>query len=359
MSAIDRPISTGAIAPERPDAAPSAAAEIRPAIASLSWSHISVFALKVAFSVLLLIVVLYRVDLSVAWRQAADQDLGLIFAAFVMVFVQIALGALRWRTILIRLGGRVKFLDALRLFYASVFFNAWLIGGFAGDAARMWLTYRAGVDAGTAAKSVIVDRIAALAGVALLVIVTAPLFILRTGTQWVMFVPIVIAVAGLAGIVAAAQLNSLPTAWLRWRPLRLLHSLGGATHAVFMHRSVLPTLVLAVAAQTAMALSVFFIARSLKIDVSVLDCLILMQPVALATALPISIGGWGVREGAVIGLFGLIGVASAAALVLSVQVGLVTMLASLPGGLFCFGWSAARAHNSARGTHAQTTPLGP
>jgi glycosyltransferase 2 family protein len=356
MSAIDRPTGMRAEASGPPDLPSKADGEtIRP-VASTVRSHVYALVLKIALSVLLLGAVFYRVDLSVAWQHAGDQDLGLIFAALVMILGQIVFGALRWRTILVRLGGRVKLRDALRLFYASVFFNAFLIGGFAGDAARMWLTYRAGVDASTAAKSVIVDRIAALAGVAVLVIVTAPLFLLRAGTEWMTFAPIAVALVGLAGIVVAAQLNSLPPAWLRWRPLRMLQALGGATRAVFMHRSAVPTLALAAAAQTSMAFAVFLIARSLKIEVSALDCLVLMQPVALATALPISIGGWGVREGAIIALFGLIGISSAAALVLSVQVGLVTMLASLPGGLFCFGWSAARSRNADRGAPAPTAP---
>jgi glycosyltransferase 2 family protein len=358
MSAIDRSIATQAAAPEAADRRSVAAAGAGWTMASVSRSHIGALILKIVFSALILGAVLYRVDLSVAWQHAASQDISLLGAAFAMVLAQIALGALRWRAILVRLGGHVTLLAALRLFYASVFFNTCLIGGFAGDAARMWLTYRAGVDASTAAKSVIVDRIAALAGVALLIIVTTPLFILRAGTEWVMFVPIAIAIAGLAGIVVAAQLNSLPTAWLRWRPLRLLQALGGATRAVFMHRSAFPTLALAVGAQTAMALSVYFVARSLRIEVSALDCLVLMQPVALATALPISIGGWGVREGAIIGLFGLIGVPSAAALVLSVQVGLVTMAASLPGGLFCFASRGARARDAAAAAPVQTAPVG-
>jgi len=61
-----------------------------------------------------------------------------------------------------------------------------------------------------------------------------------------------------------------------------------------------------------------------------------MQPVVLITSLPISIGGWGVRETAMIAVFGLVGVPSSAALVLSVQLGLLTMVVSTPGLLLRF-----------------------
>jgi hypothetical protein len=55
--------------------------------------------------------------------------------------------------------------------------------------------------------------------------------------------------------------------------------------------------------------------------------------------LPISIAGWGVRETAMVGLFGLIGVPGEGALVLAVLFGLVGIAAALPGGVL---WLASR-----------------
>jgi hypothetical protein len=53
----------------------------------------------------------------------------------------------------------------------------------------------------------------------------------------------------------------------------------------------------------------------------------------LAAALPISIGGWGLREASFVSLLGVLGVDREAALLLSVEFGLLSMLVSLPGGL--------------------------
>ena len=58
-----------------------------------------------------------------------------------------------------------------------------------------------------------------------------------------------------------------------------------------------------------------------------------MPLVVLIMTIPISIGGWGVRETAMVALFGLIGVSNEGALVLSVLIGLVGMVSALPGGL--------------------------
>jgi hypothetical protein len=59
--------------------------------------------------------------------------------------------------------------------------------------------------------------------------------------------------------------------------------------------------------------------------------LLIMPIVILVTALPISINGWGVREYAMIYLWGLFGIAQSEAFLISVCVGLVAVISSLPG----------------------------
>jgi uncharacterized membrane protein YbhN (UPF0104 family) len=202
-------------------------------------------------------------------------------------------------------------------------------------------------------NSVILDRVAALAGVAVLVLVTTPYVMARFGHAPVALVPAVLAAAGLLGILFVAQFDRLPQSWQHLRPLRLLQSLGAATRTIFLRpAAAAPTLILAIVAQILMALTAYLVAQSLSVGLSLLDCLVLMQAVALITALPISVGGWGVRETAMIGILGLVGVPASAALVLSVQLGLLTMVVSLPGLVLWFmmkprsGMAAASANPS-------------
>ena len=78
-------------------------------------------------------------------------------------------------------------------------------------------------------------------------------------------------------------------------------------------------------------MAIYTLARSLDIGISLLDCMILMPPVILLSLLPVSIGGWGVRESVMVFVLGLIGIASEQALLLSVLLGLAGMAISLPG----------------------------
>jgi uncharacterized membrane protein YbhN (UPF0104 family) len=289
--------------------------------------------LKIAVSALAVGIVVSTVDLSSAWRRAATQNLWLVPVAGGITVLQIAIGSLRWHLVLRRLGVQVELQESLRLFYIAAFFNACLWGALSGDVMRAWLSSRDRGHTAAIILSVVLDRVAALAGVAILVLATAPWFIARAGFGTIAWLSLGVAALGLAGIGLLAQLGRLPATWQQLRVARLLRALGSATGAVFVNAAAVPVLSLAVLAQVATAIAAYAVSASLEINLTVLDCLVLMQPVALITALPISVGGWGAREAVIIGVFSLVGVPASAALVLSVQIGVLTILASLPGGV--------------------------
>jgi uncharacterized protein (TIRG00374 family) len=293
--------------------------------------------LKLGLSALAIGLVLKTVDLSAAWERMASQDFRFLLAAAGTVSLQICAGGLRWHVILRRLQAPVKVLRSLQLFYIAAFFNIYLWGAVGGDVVRGWLSYRGDVPRRTALNSVVLDRVAALAGVALLVLVTAPYWVVRFGATPITLLPPIVAASGLFGILVVAEFERLPQSWQRLRLMRLAQSLGEATRTIFLRpAAAAPTLLLAVAGQMLWALSAYLVARSLSIGLSLLDCVVMMQPVTLISSLPISIGGWGVRETAMIGLLGLVGVPASAALALSVQIGLLAMVVSLPGLVLWF-----------------------
>lgn len=305
----------------------------RPASGKGKWANLSRI-LKIALTLLIFGLVVRSVDLSTAWDHVANQNLPLVVLAAAVLMFQIGLGGTRWLIILRNLGARPMPWETLKLFYVSVFFNSYVWGGISGDVVRAWLSYRSNISGKTAVTSVVLDRVAALAGVASLVLLTSPFFLYRVGAPTPLLVLIVVSVAGLAAILVAAQFERLPVRWLRFRALSLLHGLGGSVRQVFMKpASVLPILGVAVLSQTALGVATYILASSLGMTVTLLECVVLMQPVALVANLPISVGGWGVRETAMITLFGLIGVPASATLVLSIQLGLLSLVVALPGGL--------------------------
>jgi uncharacterized membrane protein YbhN (UPF0104 family) len=70
---------------------------------------------------------------------------------------------------------------------------------------------------------------------------------------------------------------------------------------------------------------------ALGLPMSFVQITVIILLVFLVTIIPISIGGWGVRETAMVAPLGQVGVANADALLCSVLFGLAQVLASLPG----------------------------
>jgi hypothetical protein len=79
------------------------------------------------------------------------------------------------------------------------------------------------------------------------------------------------------------------------------------------------------------------LARALDLHVGVLALATTVPVALLAASVPISIGGWGVREGVLVELLAAQGIAADSGLALSVLFGLALALASLPGGAWWLG----------------------
>ncbi|MBE9556580.1 MAG: flippase-like domain-containing protein, partial [Proteobacteria bacterium] len=71
----------------------------------------------------------------------------------------------------------------------------------------------------------------------------------------------------------------------------------------------------------------------LGLNVGLFESLVLVPAVILLSTVPVSIGGWGLREGLMVVALGLAGVPADAALSVSILFGLAMIVAGLPGGV--------------------------
>jgi uncharacterized membrane protein YbhN (UPF0104 family) len=122
--------------------------------------RIVVLALKVLLSSALIAYVATRVDLGLLLVQLRTIHLGQLALAGGVFLVQIVIGAVRWRSIILFMGAKVALLRTVRIYYIGVFFNMCTPGGLLGDAGRIWHAHRAGLTLPFAIGSVILDRIA-------------------------------------------------------------------------------------------------------------------------------------------------------------------------------------------------------
>jgi uncharacterized protein (TIRG00374 family) len=278
--------------------------------------------------------VLSKVDMASAWAQAKSIDPGMAALAVVLMVAQIILGAVRWGLVLRALSAALHWLQTMSVYYIGVFFSIVLPGAVGGDAVRMWFARRNGLTQATAINSVALERAVTVFALVLLVCLTQPILMLRLPNLpgvWVF--PMLLAICVL-GILTLATLDRLPQSLHRWRAVRGLAVLAADTRKLFFHPGYsLGTIVVALVGHANLSLVVYVLAVGLRLDVDVLDCLVLVPPVILVMTLPISIAGWGVRETAMVSAFSFVGIPDASTLVLSILFGIVTMLTALPGGL--------------------------
>jgi uncharacterized protein (TIRG00374 family) len=152
-------------------------------------------------------------------------------------------------------------------------------------------------------------------------------------------------VGSVAGIAILTLLERLPEAVRHWRVVKLLMRLGGDARRLFLNpRHAAAVLAWSVAGHANISLTVYVLATGLGVNMGLADCMALFPLVLLATTIPVTIGGWGVREGAMIAIFALVGVPREDTFLVSVVYGLLIIAVSLPGGLV---WLLSRQRPSA------------
>ena len=286
-----------------------------------------------AFTTATLIFVFRGIDKQIFVRLLATQNRGLLGAAAGFMLLQIVLGGERWRSILCPLvRGPVPSVASVQsVFYASIFFNCLPIGAVGGDVARILLARRFELSLSQIVLSVLIDRVLTVAAFITLALATLPTISSPLATTaW--FVGAAILVAGGIGLALLGPIERLLG---RWRHQRFIHLLVRTAEDVrhLANRAGLRALCFAVASGACAGFTVYCIGRSLGIGVGPIAMTAVSSIMALVVALPISVAGWGVREVSLVALLGVLGVDSEAALVVSVELGLINTLLSLPGGL--------------------------
>jgi uncharacterized membrane protein YbhN (UPF0104 family) len=228
------------------------------------------------------------------------------------------------------------------------FFGQVLPGGIGGDAVRIWKAHRAGLTLPVAFNSVALDRIVTLFGLLLLITVMQLLFRFRFPLWSVWLFPGLM-LAGAGGIAVLTLIDRIPAALHRMKVVRGFAALAVDSRRLFLNlRYFLPVLAITLLAHVLIALAVWTLGKGIGADISALDSVVLFPQAFFFSTLPISIAGWGVREGAIVVLFGNVGVSPDNAVAMSVLFGLGIVLTALPGGLL---WLLFR-----NGPAGQTSP---
>lgn len=286
----------------------------------------AVVVLRAVVTIGLLAFVLYIAGAAQVFDRLADAKPALLVATAIVSIAQTLSLVWRWQIMTRLLSGvTVEFGQLTLGMGRSLLFSVPLPSTVGGDVLRVAvLTPRLGL--AMAARSVVCDRILGLVSLIVLVAVLLPFFALRIDSGIAFGAAAATCAAGLtifAGLVVAPQL-------LAKAPL-----IGGYAATVGTDlRTVLTAgrkgvfcVALAVINHLLSVPVAWLLAQAVDAPVGFLACLLIVPPTLLIATLPISLGGWGVREGALAAGFSLVGASVGGAVAVSVVMGLAGPLA--------------------------------
>jgi uncharacterized membrane protein YbhN (UPF0104 family) len=237
--------------------------------------------------------------------------------------------AWRWSLVSRGLDVEMPLRQGIPAYYRSQFLNVTLPGGVVGDVHR---AVRHGRDAGDVSGGVRAVAWERTAGqVVQLVLTIAVLLVLPSPVRSAM--PVLAGVVGVLAI-AAVLFGRLRTGGGTSRASRVLDVAGNDLRHGLLAKGSWPFIVLASAIVVAANTATFLLAaHTAGIAASSTALLPLALLVLLAMAMPLSIGGWGLREGAAAWAFGLAGLTAAAGITTAVVYGVLVLAATLPGAV--------------------------
>ena len=283
------------------------------------------FVLRMAVTFAAFAWILLRVDL-VAIAAAAQRVSPFAFVgACVLTLVNLVVGSVRWRALLLAYGARAMppFATLVRLNVVGFFYNTWLPGGLGGDAVRGVASRDAfGPEGTTGALAVVfVERILGLVGLLLVVAVTSTVFPLPSGDRSA------ITAASTAGVLIGTVTIFALAMGARIAPLAsrfglppFLVKIASRLPEIGRPAPFVGAVALSLATQTLGALTGHLIVVSLAPQVT-LETSFVAIPLAMATAfLPFLVGGTGAREMAFVALYASVGVPAEDAIAASLLV---------------------------------------
>ena len=244
---------------------------------------------------------LTQIDLADVGDALADLFIPLAVLSWAILLAGQAISGLRWGVISERIGAHQSQGWYVRAYLRGAFYNAFLPTGIGGDALRI-AVLRHDLGLKDATRSVVIDRASGLAAIVL---------------------------AAGACLPFTDYLDDLPG--LRWALAAVALVAAVGTAAVLVQRGLG-----AFVGYTLLFMAVWFagiwvLGEALSLDIDPLAIPIVTLIVAIAIALPISIGGTGTREAGFVVALAPLGIGTESAVALGISFGVVLALVGLVG----------------------------
>ena len=293
------------------------------------------FGVRVVLTVVMLAALLPRLDPSTLFPERHLEALLWISGAMVMAVLGVVLSSVRWQQMLDALELPSGLPALLSHTLAGLFVSNFLPTTVGGDVVRATRLSHTNGHRKVSAASVVLERLTGFVSLPLIALVALVLDpeLLRLGTASHLALALTLgplAAVTLFLVVAADHRLGARLGGGRWLGLAMTVHLG----LVRFRRhpgSAAAVMAAALAYQLTIVLAAWMAGHALGISVGWTAMMAFVPVVAIAQAVPLSIGGLGLREGALVLLFGPLGVAASHAVALGLLLYGINMAVSLLG----------------------------
>jgi len=285
--------------------------------------------IKIILSALLLAYLAWALDLGLIFLLLKEADWSLVAAATLCLIVGQLFSAIRWAWLARGLGLAVLLSRKIQFYFLGMFLSLFLPSIIGGDVARGWLLAKGKENAGwPAAASVILERLSGVVGLAL--VVSFSLFFLEVPAYWLW-------VWNGGMLMGWLVMLSLPWWWPRLQVKAWEGKFSGwkslQVNTPEFQRAWWMALPVSIIFQLLVVQAHVFLGMAVGLDLSWFAYGFMVCLVALASALPLSFNGFGIREAGYVGIAVWFGAASEAAGAMAALWVLVLAIAAIPGGI--------------------------
>lgn len=302
------------------------------------------FALSITVSILIFAFLLVKLPYGQIVSIISHCQISLLLLGILVGGLSIFLNAMRWQILLKYISYRYDFKLLSKLAFISLFFNVYLPGGIAGDVTRVVMLPDKKIHI---TASVIADRVIGLAGLMFLAVLGAiSNYRLLLNTQTLLIFLIMVSAIFAIFLILFTSRAQVFVKRIFALPLIILspakRMLQNTIEALFVYRNnyiiFAKTIPVSILGHLCVVTYFFISARSLGIDINFLRFLAFIPIIEFISALPISLGGAGIREAATILFFSSIGTSAAEAMSISLLSFVVILVLGAIGGILFLCW---------------------
>ncbi|MDA7738823.1 flippase-like domain-containing protein [Amylibacter sp.] len=292
-----------------------------------------IIVVKLFVTLLTIYLILKNIDLSITFELIANVGIPYLVSAMAVLLLQILVMTHRWKIVLNNLSINLSFKDIIRIFWIGLFFNQILPTSIGGDAMRGHYLYQRGYSFVKTSQGVLIDRIIGLIALVFLVIITLPLGLQLVDSDNARWGLIIILISSIFALTLLLNIDIISSRFQKWNLINKFSSIMAVIkNNIFSLNPGFKLLLISLLVHFLSILTMIILAVGMQLELKIIGLFVIVPVVTLLMMLPISIAGWGIREGAMIIGLGFLGVGPENAFALSLLYGLLMLSMSIPGG---------------------------